>query len=846
MAPNGINFHKVFIVLLAGLFLITQEAIAQDTTQDTTDTFTIENPMEISPQQYEVLGIDVVGLTTTRPEFVISQLGFRQGETITIPSQTTSSAVQRLYQTGLFSDVELRRRTTDEGVYIEVYVQEQPRLRGFEIRGVKRSQRNDLRERINLMPGFAVTKASQAQAVNTIKRFYKEKGYWFTDVSVSTGNVDTVRNRVTVYFDIDAGERLEVKNINFSGNEQFSDRTLRKALGSVSEDRWWKFFSKKLYKEEEYETAKANLRSFYGEHGYLDFRIMEDTVYTFPYTQDRLYVFHTPATGLKINMRVEEGPQYKVRNITWEGNTVYTDEQLTQVLDFDKGDIFNQTKFSEKFSFSQSGTDVSSLYQNEGYLFSRIEPTVEVVGEDSVDIHVSIYEDEIATIEEVSFTGNTKTHDDVIRRTLRTKPGATYNRSLIIRTIRELGTLGYFRPEAISPNLNPDPEEKTVDISYELDESQSTDNFEFSGGYGGGNIGVILSARVNFNNFSLQRAVRGEGWNPIPSGDGQKLSLGAQISGRGYQSYNMSFQEPWLGGKPNSFGVNLSYDLIKYRNSDEQNQLFSSSVSLGRRLKWPDDYFTQSTILSYQLYDISGTASFLAEGTSSIVSLKQIIERNSVGPSQISPTRGSKIRLSGEIAPPLPGFSQFYKVKTLYENHTRLVGELIMTNSVEYGYLGYLGQGQRSNFKRFVLGGTQLQQRQSFIDDNIDLRGFPGGSGQSISPRTASGDEIGGRLFSKYSMEIRIPAIQEQQVQVIPYTFFDAGNAYRNFEDFAPFDVKRATGFGLRIYLPILGLVDLSYGYRLDGIPGTIVDGVPGNDVRAGEWEFLFNLGAPF
>lgn len=846
MVQNVSNLNRVFILFLAVLLFTFQKTVAQDVSQDTTEMFTIENPLEVTPKEYQVRGIEVNGLTTTRPSFVVSQLGFEEGDTITIPSETTSSAVQRLYQTGLFSDVELLRRTTPEGVYIIVNVKEQPRLRNYEIRGVKRSQRSDLRERLNLMPGFAVTQASKAQAVNTIKRYFEEKGYWNTEIDISTGTVDTVRNRVTLYFDIDAGERLEVKEITFNGNEQFDDRTLQDAMETISEDRWWKFFSKKLYKEEDYQTAKDNLRSFYAEHGYLDFRIMEDTVYTFPYNQNRLYVFDTPATGLKINMRVEEGPQYKVRNITWEGNSVYTDEQLTQVLDFEKGDVFNQTKFNNNFETSQSGTDINSLYKNEGYLFSRITPTIEVVAEDSVDIHVSIYEDEIATIQEVSFSGNTKTHDDVIRRMLRTKPGATYNQSLVIRTIRELGTLGYFRPEAIQPNLSPDYQQKTVDISYQLDESQSTDNFEFSGGYGGGNIGVILSARVNFTNFSLQRAVRGEGWNPIPSGDGQKLSLGAQISGRGYQSYNLSFQEPWLGGKPNSFGINLSYDLIKYRNRPEKNQLFSSSVSLGRRLKWPDDYFSQSTILSYQLYDVSGGASFLAEGTSSILSLKQIIERNSVGPSPISPTRGSKIQISGEIAPPLAGFSQYYKFKTLYENHTRLIGDLVLTNSVEYGYLGYLGGGQRSNFNRFVLGGTQLQQRQSFLDDNIDLRGFPGGTGQSISPRTAGGEEIGGRLFSKYSTELRIAAIQEQQVQVIPYTFFDAGNAYRNFDDFAPFDVKRATGFGVRIYLPILGLVDLSYGYRLDGIPGTLVDGIPGNDVRAGQWEFLFNLGAPF
>lgn len=849
MIQDFINLKKTVLLLLTVFFLFAQKGISQVCSQDASS-FTIENPLQATPQQYEVLGIDISGLTATRPAFVKSQMGFDEGSTITIPGDDLSSAIMRLYQTGLFSDVQiLQKEVSTDGIYLQVCVQEQPRLESYEIRGVKRSHRTDLRERLTLLPGFAMTKSSQVQAVNTIKRYYKEKGYWFTEVEASTGEVDTVRNRVKLYFDINPGERLEIKDISFEGNEKFSDQSLRKSLGTVKEDRWWKFFSKKIYKEEEYQTAKDNLRSFYGEHGYLDFRIMEDTVYTFPYNQNRLFVFNTPATGLKVNMTVAEGRQYKVRNITWDGNTVYTDEQLDQVLDFEKGDVFNQKKFDENIGIipSQDGSDVTSLYQNAGYLFSQVQPDIEMVAEDSVDITINIYEDEIATIKEVSFTGNTKTHDDVVRRTLRTIPGNTYSRQAVIRTIRELGTLGYFQAQSISPALDPNYENKTVDITYELEESQSTDNFEFSGGYGGGNVGVILSARVNFNNFSLQRAIKGEGWNPVPSGDGQKLSLGAQVSGQGYQSYNLSFQEPWLGGKPTSLGVNFSYDLISYRRdvlgSREKNKLFSSSVSLGRRLKWPDDYFQQQTVLSYQLYDIQGGASFLAQGTSSILSLQQIIERNSLGPTLINPTRGSKLRISGEIAPPIPGFSQFYKIKGLYENHTTLFGKLVMTNSIQYGYLGYLGQGQRSDFKRFVLGGTQLQQRQSFINDNIDLRGYPGGRNQYITPReNINGNlrEIGGRLFSKYSLELRISAIQEQQVQVIPYTFFDAGNAYRDFEDFAPFNVKRAAGIGTRIYLPILGLVDLSYGYRFDSIPGA------SPAVNAGEWEFLFNLGTPF
>lgn len=837
MFQESIHVKKLLLALFVSCFL-TGTAFGQDIASDSTASIDIQNPMNVNPQQLEILGIEVEGLTTSRKDFVIGTSGLQVGSQITVPGESISSAIKSLYRTGLFSNIEIIETGREPGgIYLKIIVEEQPRLEEYQIHGVKRSHRNDLREEITLLKGYAVTESSLAQAKNTIQRFYKEKGYWYTEINVEKTKTDTVRNRVTVRFNIDPGKRLEIKQITFDGNTQFSDRELQKALKNVKEDKWWKFFSKKVFKESEFETAKENLHSFYGEHGFLDFRITSDTVYTFPYTQRRLLVLETPATGIKVNITIEEGPQYKVRNITWEGNTVYTDEQLTQTLDFHKGDIFNQKKFDRRLHINQSGPDVTSLYQDIGYLFFQVQPEIEMVGEDSVDLHMNIYEDEIAYIREVSFKGNTKTHDDVVRRTLRTIPGDKYSRQNIIRTIRELGQLGYFRQNSITPNLSPNRENNTVDITYNLDESQSTDNFEFSGGFGGQGIGLILSAKLNFNNFSMQRALRGEGWNPIPSGDGQKLSLGVQVTGRGYQSYSLGFQEPWLGGRPLSFGVNMSYDLINYRGSSQRNELFSSSISLGRRLKWPDDYFTHQSVLSYQLYDVAN-ASFLAEGTSSILSIKQVLERNSTD-NRISPTTGSKLRLSAEVAPPLPGFSQYYKLKSSYQNHTTVVGKFVLTNTIEYGYLGYLGGGQRSDFQRFKLGGTQLQQRQSFLDDNIDLRGYPGGQGGSISP-FVNGEAVGGRLYSKYSVELRYPAVTEQQAQVYPYAFFDAGNAYLNTKQFQPFNLKRAVGFGTRIYLPILGLVDLSYGYRLDGIP------VPGTPVEAGKWQFLFNIGAPF
>lgn len=835
MVHSLFSVKKTFaliVILLCGFAV----GNAQNTTSGSD--FEIANPLQNNPQEYEVLNVEVTGLTTTRESFVKSVSGLEEGVTITHPGEDIPNAIRQLEQTGLFTNIRIVRTGIEgNGINLEIRLEEQPKLDGFEIQGVKRSHRRDLEDRINLLSGFAVTDGSIAQAERTIKRYFEEEGYWFTEIETSTSEADSVRNRVTLYFDIDPGERPEVQEITFKGNENFDDKTLRKQLDAVKKDRWWRIFSKSLFKDEDFEEAKDNLREFYAKNGFIDFRILDDSVSTFNYDNRRWLITKREETGVRVEVEVDEGPQYKVNDITWDGNTVYTDEQLSDVLGMEEGEIFNQSEFREKTQGgTRDGNDIVSMYQNIGYLFFTLEPDFDVVGEDSLDITMNIVENDIATVNEVGFSGNTKTHDDVVRRTLRTVPGQTYSRASIIRDIRELGQLGYFDPEAIEPDLRPDQEDKTVDIEYILDESQSTDNFEFSGGFGGQGIGVILSSRVNFNNFSLGRAVRGEGWNPIPSGDGQTMSLGVQVTGSGYQSYSMNFQEPWLAGRPLSLGVNSSYDLIKYRNSNVRNELFSSSVSLGKRLKWPDDYFSTRTTLSYQLYDVAGGASFLAEGTSSIVSLRQTLERNSTD-NPISPSSGSKLELSGEIAPPLPNFSQYYKIKSSYQNHTALTERLTFTNSAEFGYLGYLGSARQSDFQRFVLGGTQMQQRQSFLDDNIEMRGYPGGRNGSISP-LVDGELRGGRIYNKFSTELRLEAVSEEQLQLIPYTFFDAGNAYLDAKDFAPNDLKRSAGVGARIYLPILGLVDISYGYRFDGIPGT--------NVQPGEWEFLFNIGAPF
>jgi len=841
---DQVNLKSTFFCFLALVLLQSVSGLEVGYAQEQR-TFTPEDPSKILPQELEIQEIRVEGLITARETYVTSISGLQVGTRVSIPGEQISEAIRKLYQTGLFSDVQIRHERVAGGVAVTIIVEEQPRLQEYELRGGKRSQRNEIRDELNLLSGYSVTKSMTEQAVRTIRRYFRGEGYWGTTVEVRQEVTDEERSRVKLIFDIDPGEQHKVRQFLFEGNDTFSDRTLRKAFETIKEDRWWKIFKKHVYIKEDFEEGKANLLSFYRDRGFRDARIVADSVYVDRWKGDEDAVYFA--------FTLQEGPQYKVRNIIWDGNTVYTDEQLTEALGFEKGDVFNETKFSQNLSYNGEDTDINSLYQNIGYLFFNVFEQITIVNGDSLDLSFEIFEDEIATIRAVRFSGNSKTHDDVVRRNLRTIPGQTYSQSAIIRSIRELAQLGYFNPEGITPDIVPNRVDRTVDIAYQLEESQGSDNFELSGGFGGRQIGVILAARVNFNNFSAQRIFEPGGWDPIPSGDGQKLSLGAQITGRGYQSFNFSFVEPWFRGRPTSLGVSLSYDFINYSNSGifgfqsagisngQRNELFSASLSLGRRLKWPDDFFSQRTILTYNLFNVRGFDEVFEDGQANILSLKQVIERNSTD-NPISPRAGSKFNVSAEVALPMPGFAQFYKIQTAYQQHATVAGKLVLSSTAEYGYMGYFGKDNRSNFKRYFLGGTPLQQRQNFLNDNIDLRGFPGGFNGVISPLDENRNLVGGRVYSKYSFEVRYPAVSSEQIQLIPYLFFDAGNAFNDLSEFDPFNIKRATGLGARIFLPILGLVDLSYGYRFDGTPASN----EGAGLKAGEWEFLFNIGAPF
>lgn len=822
---------STFLLILLCASGAIHKAMAQNAS-DTTG-FRITNPLDEVSTQYRIAALTVKGEHTYTPDFIKGTSRLRVGDEIKIPGPKIGNAIKSLYGTGLFSDVKIiQTGLNGNNVSLEIVVQEQPRLANYTLKGIKGSERKDLKQKMPILVGFAITQSTETQAVQTIKQFFADKGYEGTKVHIKRAGMDTAANRVSLEFDISKGKRLEIKKIKITGNKAYSAKKVRKELKGIHQDAWWRFFSKAVFKRNKFNDAKKHLRDFYHNHGYRDFRILHDTVFVYDYKPGH--------KGLQVDLDIYEGPQYHIRNIKWDGNTVYTDAQLTAALDMHKGDVFDAKKLDENLHINKSNSDVTSMYQDIGYLFFQVNPEITDVAGDSVDMTFHIIEDQVATINMVEINGNTRTHDNVIRRNLRTVPGDRYSRQRVIRSVRELTQLNYFEQKGgVSPNLDPNYQDKTVNIIYNLKEATGNDNFEFSGGFGGQGVGLILSAKLNFNNFSIQNIGNKKAWNPLPSGDGQKVSLGVQVTGGGYQNYEFGFSEPWFNGHPTSLGFNVSYSLFKnsgfFAPSTQHDELFSTSIFSTRQLKWPDDYFTQTTALVYQHFNVNGSF-YNDQGKLSTITLRESIERNSLD-NPINPTEGSKLTLTGELAPPIFGLSQYYKVIFKYQHHIPIVGKLVMTNSAEFGHMGWIGHLHRSPYERFYLGGTALQQQQTFTRDNIDLKGYPGGFNGSISP-IVNGNPVGGTMYDKFYTELRYPVVSTQSVMLIPYLFAEGGNAFLGFKNFNPFSIKRSAGFGMRVYLPILGLIDLSYGYRFDGIPNT--------QVTPGKWEFLFNIGSPF
>jgi len=777
-----------------------------------------------NPKQYVIAGIKVSGTQYLDESVLITISGLTRNDSIEIPGDKISKAIQNLWKQGLFSDVRiLAERVQGDLIFLEIKLQERPRLSKFSFKGVSKSDADKIREKVKLERNKVVTDNVLITTKNTVRGHYVEKGYMDAQVEIHEIRDTTIVNMEILEIVVDKKSQVKVHRIYFDGNTALKDSKLKRAMKDTKEKRWYKIFSSAKFLDSKYQDDKTKIVAKYNEFGYRDARVVSDSI--------SRYKDHR----LDIHITINEGPKYFFRNITWLGNTKHTSQELNSILGIKRGDVYDQSVLDQRLFMNQNGRDVSSLYMDDGYLFFSVTPVVINVENDSIDLEMRIYEGKQARINKVTVSGNTKTNDRVIMREIRTKPGQLFSRQDIIRTQRELAQLGYFDQEKLGVNPKPNPTDGTVDIEYTVEEKPS-DQLELSGGYGANQLVGTLG--LSFNNFSARNIFKKGAWAPLPSGDGQRLSLRAQTNGKYYQSYNASFTEPYLGGKkPNSFTVSVYHSIqTNGRSSEDPNvqSIFISGLSLGlgKRLKVPDDFFSLYTELSYQYYTLHNYSSFLfTNGVSNNFSLQGSISRNSID-APIYPRSGSNISLSLRLTPPYSFFNNInYATATddkkyhFIEYHkwtfssswfSKLVGNLVLNTKVQYGFLGlYNRQLGIAPFERFYLGGDGLSGYSLDGRDIIALRGYENGI---LTPVNSLGQQVGGTIFDKYTFELRYPVSLNPSATIFLLTFAEAGNAWLKFKEFSPFSARRSAGVGIRIFLPVFGLLGLDWGYGFDHV----------------------------
>lgn len=792
-----------------------------------------------APEPVEVLGISVGGVDSEGVRnFVLQTSGLEVGQTVTVPGDPAlADAIRSIYRTGLFSDVKvIEERRVGDGVYLNIQVEEVPKLAGFTFENIKKGQRNDLKKEVPLITGVPVRPGDIERSKQVIEAFYQEKGYLLAEANVER---ETTSQGVNLTFSVDRGPRVEVGDIVVEGNEAISERKIRKQMKETKEDRWWKFWSRASFDEDAFEEDLRNVVTYYNEQGYYDAQVVRDSVYLENEEGD---------PELVVQLTVREGPRYHIRDIEWEGNTVYPDEVLTRALGFEKGDPYNVVKLEENLYANRQSTDVASLYTNRGYMRFNVQQSTQVAEGDSLDLHFDVYEGEVFEFGDINIAGNDKTKEHVIRRELYTIPGQTFSREAVQESIRRLSQLSYFNQEALAggPSIEVNDAEKTVDMTYNVEEVGG-DQLELSGTWG--RYGLILMLRLGFNNFSAQNLFNKDAWKPLPSGDGQKLSLGIQTNGRYYQSYDLSFTEPWFRGRPTPIGGAISFS--KIGQSPYSSRLFGGDVEerglttgsvrgfYEQRLKWPDDKFNASSALTYRYYNIQGWSG-LPEGVSQELTFQQSLTRNSLD-NPMFPMSGSRVGLSVDVAAPLPGFIQYHKWRATSSWNVPLAGKVSIGLSTDFGYIGSLS-GDDVEFERFLVGGSPFETQgiyNSFFGKDIVLmRGYPA---RAISPRRG-GVPVGGRVLNKYTSELRVLAVQTPQLQAAPYLFLDAANTWNSLGAYNPAQLFRSTGVGVRLVLPILGMLELTYGYNLDPFDPISRS----RDDGSRSWTFQFSLGQGF
>lgn len=801
----------------------------------------------LTPKQYEIGGITFSGADHFDHRMILLVAGLQVGDVIKVPGDKLATAIDNLWKQGLFEDIKiLVTRIQGDKIFLEIALKGRPKLSKFKFTGVKKNDADKLRDEMKIAVGDVVTENLLTTSKNKILSYYIEKGY--TNVEVETELIaDTASgkdDRVIIVYNVDRGKQVKIDALTITGNESIKTGKLLRKMKKTHDVNYWKrmyfwtsgFWKKSKYLDADFQEDMNSVISYYNNQGYRDARIEWDTVY--PVSMDSLNVSEKKKAKqerVRVDMKIFEGHKFFFRNITFTGNTIYSSEELAKHLRIEKGAPYNKSLLETNLNYNPAGTDITSMYMDNGYLFFRVTPVEVAIENDSIDIEIRIVEGKQARIRNVTLEGNTITNDKIVMRELHTRPGDLFSRDALIRSQRELVTLGYFKQESIEPVPMPHEEDGTVDIVYKVEEG-STSQLQLQGGYGSGMI--IGQIGVTLNNFSARNIFKKSAWAPLPAGDGQKLSINAVTNGKYYYAFSGSFTEPWLGGRTaQSLTLSIYHNLFSngfyYDKTSKQYyrlRITGGGISLSKRLKWPDDYFILSHGITYKHYDLlnyTQLGSLFTDGKANDLSYGITISRNSLD-SPIYPRSGSEVSVSGYITPPYSAFSkkdystmeasekykwlEYYKINIRGSWMLNIVGNLVLNTRVRMGWMGYYNKNiGLTPLGRYYVGGDGLSTYMIDGREVIPLRGY---ENNSISPND------GGAVFTRYTFELRHPIIESSSATIYVLGFMEGGNCWSDFKDFQPFKLYNSAGVGVRLYMPMFGLIGIDWGYGFDGANG--------------------------
>ena len=815
-----------------------------------------------NPKKYIVGGVTLEGNEHFSKDQILQVAGLQKGMEVTVPSEEMSSIVERLWLQRFFDDVAIvvdSIAPSKDTAFFKIRIIERPRVSRWTFSGVKSGEEKELRERLNFRRGSEFSDYVAKTSTDIIKRYYKEKGFLNVKVDVTTQKDTIIRSAIRAHFAVDRGEKVKIKTITFNGADNVKESKLVRSMKKTRDGRLQNFFSSKKFNEKEYDNDKRALIGVFNEAGYRDARIVKDTMY------------YVEPGRLQIDFEIDEGKKYYFRDITWTGNSVYPAETLNDILMIEKGDVYDVVTMEKRLfgGGKQTEYNVSSLYRDNGYLFFQVQPVEMNIEGDSVDVEMRVVEGKPATLNNIVINGNDLTNERVIRRQLFTRPGYLFSQSAFERSIREIASMGQFDPEAIMSeggySMIPNQYNNTVDLVYNVTEKPSS-QLELSGGWGGNTF--VATVGVSFNNFSTRRLFDKTAWRPVPLGDAQNLAIRFQTNGTYYTSLSASFSEPWLfGKKPTSLNTSLyytrqtnSYIYYNILNNDEYMEVYGFAAGIGKRLKWPDSYFVLYNQFSWQTYKLQNWAyQFLFNtGISHNLSYTLSLTRNSTD-QQIYPREGSDFSFSLQLTPPYSllrkkdrgvldadgnptkvaswrdinydlqssqdryRWIEYHKWSFKGAVYTKLVGDLVLMARAQFGYLGYYNRNWGySPFEGFRVGGDGMSGYDTYGSEIISLRGYENYSltPYGLSSYNTTGNYYAGNVYDKFTVELRYPVILQPQSTIYALLVLEGGNCWSDIRDFNPFQIRRSAGVGVRVFLPMIGLLGVDWGYGFDNFDG--------------------------